>query len=126
MAARASAGLPARGRSTMTRIEAQGTEPRYVPPPGFVNVDQAEGWDGEEGDHWVAFEEHYNASVRRYTRRLLAAAQVAVDAQVLDLGCGCGESTREAARRAPAGMALGVDLSARMIARARERSRAEG
>jgi ubiquinone/menaquinone biosynthesis C-methylase UbiE len=91
-----------------------------------VNVDQARAWDGDEGERWTEHEERYNASARRHTRHLLDAARVSADTHALDVGCGCGETTREVARFARSGMALGVDLSARMIERARERSRAEG
>jgi SAM-dependent methyltransferase len=44
---------------------------------------------------------------------------------VLDIGCGAGQTTREAARMAADGGALGVDLSAEAIARARELAQAE-
>ncbi|MBI2322891.1 MAG: methyltransferase domain-containing protein [Chloroflexi bacterium] len=91
-----------------------------------ANVEQAAGWDGEEGDRWTEHEERYNAAARNLSRVLLDAAGIAADDRVLDIGCGCGETTLEAARRAVVGMALGVDLSSRMIERARERSRAEG
>ena len=91
----------------------------------IVNVDQARAWQGEE-EHWVEHEAHYDAGVRRHGQRLYAAARIGADEHVLDVGCGCGQVTRDAARAAPAGSALGVDLSARMIARARERAQAEG
>jgi len=90
-----------------------------------VNVEQARAWQGEE-DHWAEHDERYNAAVRRYGLHLYHAAQIAAGDCVLDVGCGCGETTRDAARAAVSGSALGVDLSARMLARARERSRAEG
>jgi hypothetical protein len=48
------------------------------------------------------------------------------DDRVLDIGCGTGQTTRDAAHLAVAGSALGVDLSARMIERARELSEREG
>jgi SAM-dependent methyltransferase len=48
------------------------------------------------------------------------------DDHVLDIGCGTGQATREAARMAPAGSAVGIDPSARMIDRARELTDAEG
>ena len=46
--------------------------------------------------------------------------------QVLDIGCGCGQSTRDAARLAHEGSALGVDLSSSMLAVARRRAASEG
>jgi SAM-dependent methyltransferase len=92
----------------------------------IANAEQAAAWDGEEGDRWTEHEERYNATMRRHGRRLLESARIAADSRVLDIGCGCGESTRDAARIAVSGGALGVDLSGRMLKRARERARAEG
>jgi len=91
-----------------------------------VNVEQTRAWNGDEGDGWIRNEEHLDASSRRHTARLFETVAIAAGDAVLDIGCGCGETTREAARRAASGSALGVDLSARMIERARERSRAAG
>jgi SAM-dependent methyltransferase len=92
--------------------------------PEIVNTDQAAAWNGAEGESWTANEDHFNAAIRRHGLRLIEAVES--DDQVLDVGCGCGESTRQAAGAASSGSALGIDLSARMIARARERSRAAG
>lgn len=90
------------------------------------NTQQTTAWDGDEGEHWTQHQEHYDAAARRYNSHLLGAAHISAGEAVLDIGCGCGASTREAARRAVWGAVLGVDLSGRMIARARELSRAEG
>jgi ubiquinone/menaquinone biosynthesis C-methylase UbiE len=46
--------------------------------------------------------------------------------QVLDIGCGTGETTREAARIASEGGVLGIDHSEEMIQRARALALAEG
>lgn len=46
--------------------------------------------------------------------------------RVLDIGCGAGETTRDAARLAVAGSVLGVDVSAPMLERARRLTRAAG
>jgi SAM-dependent methyltransferase len=91
----------------------------------IANAEQAAAWNGEEGDRWTDHEERYDASAHRHGLRMLDAARISAADRVLDVGCGCGGSTREAARRASSGMALGVDLSKRMLERARERSRAE-
>ncbi len=92
----------------------------------LVNVEQARAWDGDEGEHWTEHEEEYNSVGRSQDRYLLGAARISPGDRVLDVGCGCGLSTREAARRAHSGAALGLDLSGRMIERAWERSRLEG
>ena len=47
--------------------------------------------------------------------------------RVLDVGCGCGDTTLELARRvAPGGAVTGVDVSAPMLALARQRAAAAG
>jgi SAM-dependent methyltransferase len=68
----------------------------------------------------------YDAELRFHNEALRRAAAIAHDEHVLDIGCGTGQTTREAARVAAAGSALGVDSSAAMIARARELAAAEG
>ena len=60
------------------------------------------------------------------TRRLFDAADVRVDHQVLDVGCGTGGIARQAARLAAAGHVRGVDLSRRMLDVGRALAAAEG
>jgi SAM-dependent methyltransferase len=67
----------------------------------------------------------YDAELRRYQRRLHEAIDVGPGDSVLDIGCGTGQATREAARLAVRGSALGVDKSSVMLARARRLSDAE-
>jgi SAM-dependent methyltransferase len=68
----------------------------------------------------------YDAELRRYNQVLRRACGIQFRDQVLDIGCGAGQTTRQAARTARAGSALGVDVSAAAIERARELARAEG
>lgn len=68
----------------------------------------------------------YDAELRRHNELFRAAARVGTDDQVLDIGCGTGLSTREAARAAVAGNAVGVDTSAPMLEVARRLSVDEG
>jgi SAM-dependent methyltransferase len=68
----------------------------------------------------------YDAEVHRHNAHFRAAAAVRTHDRVLDVGCGAGQSTREAARAAVDGSALGVDVSAPVLERARRLSRAEG
>ncbi len=92
----------------------------------IVNVDQANSWNGNEGEAWAAHQDRYDTAVGGYNTHLFAAARISANEHVLDVGCGCGESTRGAARAAVSGAALGADLSAPMLARARELARREG
>lgn len=92
----------------------------------IANVDMAMAWDGEEGDDWARDWKRYDRSIHRYQDRLLAVAEIGATDQVLDIGCGNGESTRAAARVAVDGSAFGIDLSTRMVERARELATREG
>jgi len=93
--------------------------------PTIANTDQASAWDGDDGDYWVVNEARYEAMLRDYSTHLLEAAAIRPGENVLDVGCGCGGSSRAAARSARPGQVLGVDLSGKMLTRARERARDE-
>jgi SAM-dependent methyltransferase len=85
-----------------------------------ANAEQAEAWDGDEGAHWVRHQHRYEAMTQGFTEPLLAAAAIAETDRVLDVGCGCGQTTRLAAGRATRGLAVGIDLSGPMLQRARD------
>ncbi|GAA4586476.1 class I SAM-dependent methyltransferase [Planotetraspora phitsanulokensis] len=85
----------------------------------IVNTEQAEAWNGYEGVHWAENRDRYDAMNSGFNEPLLTAAAIGEGDHVLDLGCGNGQITRLAARRAPRGRAVGVDLSAPMLAQAR-------
>ncbi|MEV6578718.1 methyltransferase domain-containing protein [Streptomyces sp. NPDC051582] len=80
---------------------------------------------GATGDHPPATS-GYDAELRRHNEVLRRAAGIRLHDHVLDIGCGTGQTTRQAARTAREGSALGVDVSAPAITRARELARAEG
>jgi SAM-dependent methyltransferase len=90
------------------------------------NIDQARAWDGGEGAHWAANADRYDDAVRAHHPVFMAAARIAPSDEVLDVGCGAGRTTLDAARAAVDGHARGVDLSAPMLEVARSRARAEG
>jgi len=68
----------------------------------------------------------YDAELRRHNEVLRQACGVQSHDHVLDIGCGAGQTTREAARAAHSGSAVGVDVSAPAIERARELACTEG
>ena len=90
------------------------------------NQEQSRAWDGDEGAYWAAHAEHFDKSVADYHRRLIDSAAIEPDWQVLDVGCGTGQTTRDAARLAASGHALGLDLSSKMLDVARRLSEREG
>jgi SAM-dependent methyltransferase len=90
------------------------------------NTAQAEAWNGHEGTVWTAEAGRFDNAITESHGPFLAAAALAEDARVLDIGCGTGQSTRDAARVAVGGSALGIDLSSQMLEVARRTAAAEG
>ena len=96
------------------------------PQEAVVNAQQAAEWDGPAGAHRTRHAAVFDAEDRPHNERFRAATAVTARDRVLDIGCGTGQSTRDAARAATAGSALGIDLSAQMLEHARRVSRQEG
>jgi len=68
----------------------------------------------------------YDAELRLHNDALRRAYEIGPEDRVLDIGCGAGQTTRDAARLAGDGWALGVDISKEMIERAHLLAEAEG
>lgn len=68
----------------------------------------------------------YDSELARYHERLLEALGIRPGDRVLDIGCGTGRTTRDAARAASPGSALGIDVSGPMLAWARRQAETEG
>ncbi|MFK0059752.1 class I SAM-dependent methyltransferase [Streptomyces werraensis] len=90
----------------------------------IANTHQYEAWNGYEGRHWADHQARYDALNDPVNVPLLDAAALRATDTVLDIGCGNGSVTRLAARRAQ--HAVGIDLSAPMLERARVTAEAEG
>lgn len=90
------------------------------------NLDAFRAWDGADGAYWAEHHATFERALEAHEARVFDAAAVARADRVLDVGCGSGKATREAARRAAEGSATGVDLSSPMLARARQRAVEEG
>ena len=67
----------------------------------------------------------YDIELRAHHEHLRAAYGIRSGDEVVDIGCGAGLTTREAARAAAPGCVVGVDVSERMLERARELTAAE-
>jgi SAM-dependent methyltransferase len=92
----------------------------------IANLQQSEAWNGWEGALWAAHPERYDAIMGEFNGPLFAAADIAADGRILDVGCGAGQTTRLAAHRASGGKVVGIDLSAPLQERARRDATAEG
>ena len=85
------------------------------------NADQMEYWNGPGGRRWVDRQSIQDVVLAPVSEILLDRAEVAAGEGVIDIGCGCGATTVELARRVgPTGHVVGLDISAPMLARARE------
>ena len=84
------------------------------------NADQIEFWNGPTASNWVAAEERMDELLAPITTAILQAAAVSPGEAVLDVGCGCGATSR--AMAAVGARVTGVDVSAPMLARARQRA----
>ena len=90
------------------------------------NADQAAYWNGAAGQRWMDRQETQDVLLAPISALLLDRTRPGAGERVLDIGCGCGATTIELARRVGAtGHVLGVDISAPMLGRARERAPAD-
>lgn len=92
---------------------------------GAANADMSAFWNGDNGRKWVRFQDMMDVSLMPLGHRAMTAAEISTGDRIVDVGCGCGDTTLELARRVgPGGHVLGVDISTPMLARAKARAAA--
>jgi SAM-dependent methyltransferase len=102
--------------ATSTTITAQGP-----------NADQIRYWNEQAGPKWVALQELLDLQLASLGARAIERAAIVHGESIVDLGCGCGTTSIELARRTgETGNVLGVDISAPMLDLARKRAREAG
>lgn len=90
-----------------------------------ANADQAKAWNGAMGQRWVERQAFMDRMLAPVADVLFDNVELSPGLRVIDIGCGSGETTlRLAANVAPDGHATGLDISAPLLARARERTSA--
>ncbi len=85
------------------------------------NRDQITYWNGPGGQRWAARQQAQDVLLGPIADILLDRARPVSGEQVIDIGCGSGATTIAFARAVgPTGHVLGIDVSAPMLARARQ------
>lgn len=83
------------------------------------NTDQAEFWSSDAGQKWVARQADMDELLAPVLDLVLDTAELCLGDHVLDIGCGAGTSTLQAAKIVgKAGRARGVDISETLLKRA--------
>src|ERR1700736_6677408 len=85
------------------------------------NADQSAYWNGPGGQHWTDRQQTQDILLAPVSDILVDRAKAKVGERIVDVGCGCGATTIAFAERVgPAGHVFGIDISAPMLARARQ------
>jgi SAM-dependent methyltransferase len=91
------------------------------------NAEQIQYWNELAAPRWVALQGLIDAQIGPLGRRAMQRGAIGAGEHVLDVGCGCGHTTLEIARRVgPMGSVTGVDIATAMLERARQAVREAG
>ena len=85
------------------------------------NADQIAYWNGPGGQRWADRQQAQDILLAPVADILIDRARAKAGERIIDVGCGCGATTIAFAQKVgPTGHVLGVDISAPMLARARQ------
>jgi len=91
------------------------------------NADQVDAWNGPTGERWLKQYDVVGRQLAPLGERVMDHLAIGPGEQVLDIGCGTGETTAALARRVGAGgSVLGIDISRPLLDVANARARSEG
>ena len=80
------------------------------------NAKQSEEWNNATGRRWLDRHEAVDRQIAPFGLRAMEHADIHPGQRVLDIGCGCGETTFELARHVGAsGIVNGIDISRLLI-----------
>jgi SAM-dependent methyltransferase len=92
-----------------------------------ANSDQVAYWNDAAGETWATLQERLDNQIEPLGMAAIAALAPKAGERVIDIGCGCGQTTMALAGRVGAvGSVLGVDVSRPMLAVARRRLAEQG
>lgn len=87
-----------------------------------LHAKELEYWNGDAGRCWTRNQARVDAVLAPVAAAVIERARVVSGEKVVDIGCGCGATSIELGRRVgAAGAVLGLDISAPMLERARQR-----
>jgi ubiquinone/menaquinone biosynthesis C-methylase UbiE len=85
------------------------------------NADQITYWNGPGGQHWADRQQVQDIVLAPVSDLLIESAGANAGERIVDVGCGCGATAIALGQQVgPAGHVLGIDISAPMLARARQ------
>lgn len=88
-----------------------------------LNADQIAYWNGPTGQRWTDRQAVQDVLLAPVSQILIERVAAKAGDRIVDIGCGCGATSIALAERvAPNGLVLGVDISAPMLERARQRA----
>lgn len=90
------------------------------------NSKQKEFWSGKGGDYWVVKQNEMDIMLNPLGEKALAKLNLKADSNVLDVGCGCGATTLEIAKKVSNGIVTGLDISVPMLDQAKSQSSIQG
>jgi SAM-dependent methyltransferase len=97
------------------------------PEAAGPNAEQIAYWNEESGRKWAELQERLDAGIAPFGLEAIERSGASHGKHVLDVGCGCGQTSLQLAERVgESGSVLGVDISRPMLARARERAQEQG
>lgn len=91
------------------------------------NAEQIEFWNGEAGEDWADSNTQMDKMLRPVGEEAIKTAAPKPGEHVLDIGCGCADTSLSIARRVgTSGKVLGVDISNPMLTKAKSKRDDEG
>lgn len=84
------------------------------------NAEQIKYWNGAAGATWTQSQERMDLMLQPLTQVALEAAAARADDHIIDIGCGCGDTSLQLATLAA--QVRGIDISEPMLHRARARA----
>ena len=91
------------------------------------NSEQIEYWNNQAAKRWLEMQAQLDQIVRPFGEAAMQAAGITDGLRVLDIGCGCGDTTLALATQVGlAGQVTGADISRSMLQRGRDQAQQSG